>query len=114
MKGGLNIVFRAEDQEKNHQYEKDAREIIANAGINETFKLNKNWLWWMPECGYTQFYLNKIQNPEISTYQKLVDIDLKLGIDYTQHLYVAIRMFGRKMKFEEVRHDIKKPRIDGF
>ena len=56
----------------------------------------------MPECGYTQFYLNNIRNPEMSTYHKLVEIDLKLGIDYTKHLVVAMKMLGRKMKFDEV------------
>lgn len=56
----------------------------------------------MPECGYTQFYLNNIRNPEMSIYHKLVEIDLKLGIDYTKHLVVAMKMLGRKMKFDEV------------
>ena len=70
--------------------------------IANNFNINKNWLWWMPECGYTQFYLNNTRNPEMSTYHKLVEIDLKLGIDFTKHLIVAMKMLGRKMKYDEV------------
>ena len=89
---------------ENRQYDKDARDIIASSGvaIDENFKIHKEWLWWYEYCGYAQFYLNKTKIPDISIYKKLVDIDLKLGIDHTQHLVVAMKAFGRKMQHEEV------------
>ena len=97
--------FRLETDKENRQYEKDARDIIASAGvaIDENFKIHEGWVWWYEYCGYAQFYLCFCKSPDLSIYQKLVEIDMKhLGIDHTQHLLVAMKMFGRKMQHEEV------------
>ena len=97
--------FRLETDNDNRQYEKDARDIIANAGVtmDENFKIHEGWVWWYEYCGYAQFYLCFCKSPDLSIYRKLVEIDMKhLGIDHTQHLLVAMKMFGRKMQHEEV------------
>ena len=96
--------FRLETDNENLQYEKDARDIIASSGveIDENFKIHEGWVWWYEYCGYAQFYLCMTKNIDLSTYQKLVEIDLKLGMDHTQHLLVAMKVFGRKMQHQEV------------
>ena len=73
--------FRLETNNENLQYEKDARDIIASSGveIEENFKIHEGWVWWYEYCGYAQFYLCKTKNIDLSTYQKLVEIDLKLS-----------------------------------
>ena len=97
--------FRLETDNENRQYDKEARDIIASSGvtIDENFKIHEGWVWWYEYCGYAQFYLCFCKSPDLSIYKKLVEIDMKhLGIDHTQHLLVAMKMFGRRMQHEEV------------